>query len=76
MEEPEARERYLKRQGMVEPLFSQLKCRQGLRRFRRKDLKAVQCEFALHAMACNLGRADVLHVVDSRVIRSITVLSG
>jgi hypothetical protein len=51
MENPEARERYLKRQGMVEPVFSQLKCRQGLRRFRRKGLKAVRCEFALHAMA-------------------------
>jgi transposase len=60
MENPEARERYLKRQGMVEPVFSQLKCRQGLRRFRRKGLKAVRCEFALHAMAYNLSRAIAL----------------
>ena len=60
MEKPEVRERYLKRQGMVEPVFSQLKCRQGLRRFRRRGLKAVRCEFALHAMAYNLSRAMAL----------------
>ena len=64
MEKPEVRERYLKRQGMVEPVFSQLKGRQGLRRFRRRGLKAVQCEFALHAMAYNLSRAMVLWVWD------------
>lgn len=60
MEKSEVRERYLKRQGMVEPVFSQLKCRQGLRRFRRKGLKAVRCEFALHAMAYNLSRVIAL----------------
>ncbi|MEJ2621747.1 MAG: transposase [Candidatus Thiodiazotropha sp.] len=59
MEKPENRQFYGKRQGMVEPVFSQLKCRQGLRRFRRKGLKAVRCEFALHAMAYNLSRACV-----------------
>ncbi len=64
MATPEARERYLKRQGMVEPVFSQLKGRQGLRRFRRKGLKAVRCEFSLHAMAYNLSRAMVLWVWD------------
>ena len=64
MEQPEVRDRYLKRQGMVEPVFSQLKCRQGLRRFRRKGLKAVRCEFALHAMAYNLSRAMALWVWD------------
>jgi transposase len=64
MEKPEVRERYLKRQGMVEPVFSQLKCRQGLRRFRRKGLKAVRCEFALHAMAYNLSRAMALWAKD------------
>ena len=64
MEKPEVRERYLKRQGMVEPVFSQLKCRQGLRRFRRKGLKAVRCEFALHAMAYNLSRAMALWAWD------------
>jgi transposase len=60
MEKPENRQSYRKRQGMVEPVFSQLKCRQGLSRFRRKGLKAVRCEFALHAMAYNLSRAVAL----------------
>jgi hypothetical protein len=64
MEKPEVRQRYLKRQGMVEPVFSHLKCRQGLRRFRRKGLKAVRCEFALHAMAYNLSRAVALWAHD------------
>ena len=45
---------------MVEPVFSQLRGRQGLQRFRRNGLSAVRVEFALHAMAYNLGRAVVL----------------
>jgi hypothetical protein len=45
---------------MVEPVFSQLRGRQGLNRFRRKGLAGVKVEFALHAMAYNLGRALVL----------------
>ncbi len=60
MQQAQAQQRYLKRQGMVEPVFSQLKCRQGLRRFRRRGLQAVRCEFALHALAYNLSRAVVL----------------
>lgn len=79
MEQPEARERYLKRQGMVEPVFSQLKCRQGLRRFRRKGLKAVRCEFALHAMAYNLSRAIAVWLWDRPLIFSrllLVVMSG
>ena len=75
MEQPEVRQRYLKRQGMVEPVFSQLKCRQGLRRFRRKGLKAVRCEFALHAMAYNLSRAVALWARDIAFI-IIGLLSG
>jgi hypothetical protein len=76
MEQPEVRERYLKRQGMVEPVFSQLKCRQGLRRFRRKGLKAVRCEFALHAMAYNLSRAMALWVWDiSFIFRGLFLAS-
>ncbi|MEJ2621221.1 MAG: transposase [Candidatus Thiodiazotropha sp.] len=66
--EPENRQIYGKRQGMVEPVFSQLKCCHGLRRFRRKGLKAVRCEFALHAMAFNLRRAVALRV---RIIKLI-----
>jgi len=50
------RKRYQKRQAMVEPVFSVLKLRQGLTRFRRMGLKAVRCEFALHVMAYNMSR--------------------
>lgn len=57
MTQPEHRERYRQRQAMVEPVFSQLRGRQGLQRFRRKGLSGVKVEFALHAMAYNLGRA-------------------
>jgi transposase len=56
MKEPEIRQRYVQRQAMVEPVFSVLKLRQGLRRFKRRGLKGVQTEFALHAMAYNLSR--------------------
>jgi len=60
MSQPEARTRYLQRQAMVEPVFSHLRTRQGLNRFRRWGLSAVRVEFALHAMAHNLSRAVVL----------------
>jgi transposase len=60
MEEPDVRQRYIQRQAMVEPVFSVLRLRQGLNRFRRRGLKAVRCEFALHAMAYNLSRAVAL----------------
>lgn len=59
MKEPDVRARYKKRSAMVEPVFSQLRYVQGLTRFLRKGLKAVRVEFALHAMAYNLGRAIV-----------------
>ena len=58
--EDKHRQRYRRRQGMVEPVFSHLRGRQGLRRFRRKGLAGVQVEFALHAMAYNLSRALAL----------------
>ena len=70
MEKPEVRQRYLKRQGMVEPVFSHLKCRQGLRRFRRKGFKAVHCEFALHAITYNPSRVVALWVLDMSFIFS------
>lgn len=56
MRQPEARFAYSKRKGMVEPVFSFLKQRQGLTRFRRRGLQKVRVEFALHAAAYNLGR--------------------
>jgi transposase len=57
MTQADARQRYVQRQAMVEPVFSALRGRQGLQRFRRKGLAAVRLEFALHAMAYNLSRA-------------------
>ena len=57
MTQDQARERYAQRQAMVEPVFSTLRYAQGLQRFRRTGLAGVRVEFALHAMAYNLGRA-------------------
>ena len=56
MNQPESRERYRRRQGMVEPVFGELKHIQGLQRFRRRGLQRVRLEFSLHAMAHNLRR--------------------
>ena len=60
MQQPAAREHYVKRQGMVEPVFSHLRYQQGLNRFRRKGLAGVRVEFSLHALAYNLSRAVAL----------------
>jgi transposase len=57
MAQPEVQARYRQRQAMVEPVFSALRYTQGLQRFRRKGLAGVRLEFALHALAYNLGRA-------------------
>jgi transposase len=57
MQQPGARQKYKKRQGMVEPVFGYLRDRQHLRKFHRFGLKKVRLEFALHAIAYNLGRA-------------------
>lgn len=59
-EDETVQERYRKRAGWVEPVFSQLKGKQGLNRFRRKGLASVRLEFAIHALAYNLGRAVAL----------------
>ncbi|WP_293725555.1 transposase, partial [Thiolapillus sp.] len=58
--QPAAWEHYVKRQGMVEPVFSHLRYQQGLNRFRRKGLAGVRVEFSLHALAYNLSRAVAL----------------
>jgi transposase len=57
MSHPQARVRFAQRKAMVEPVFSVLRERQGLNRFRRRGLTGVRLEFALHIMAYNLGRA-------------------
>lgn len=56
----QGKKRYRPRAGMVEPVYSVLKDRQGLRRFRRRGLAKVCLEWALHALAYNLGRYLVL----------------
>ena len=45
---------------MVEPVFSHLRGRQRLYRFRRRGLAGVRVEFALHAMAYNVSRVLAL----------------
>ncbi len=39
------------RKAIVEPVFSSVRCQQGLNRFRRRRLQAVKREFALHVLA-------------------------
>jgi len=51
---------YRQRQAMVEPVFSVLRLKQELNCFRRRGLRGTRCEFALHVMAYNLGRALAL----------------
>lgn len=58
---PKARARYRKRVGMVEPVFSVLIHRQGLRRFHRRGVNRARLEFALHCVAYNLGLAVRLY---------------
>ena len=57
MEQPGARRKYKKRQGMVEPVFGYLRGRQQLSKFHRFGLCKVRLEFALHVVAYNLKRA-------------------
>ena len=56
MEQPKAQKRLRQRKAIVEPVFSSLKCRQGLTRFHRKGMKGVTTEFALHLLAYNMSR--------------------
>ncbi|MDO9051525.1 MAG: transposase [Methylotenera sp.] len=60
MQQPQMRGIFSQRKAMVEPVFSSLRCQQGLNRFRRRGLQAVKREFALHVMAHNLSRAVAL----------------
>lgn len=56
MEQAQAQRVYRKRQGMVEPIFGEMRHIQGLMRFRRRGVRGVQVEFALHAAAHNVRR--------------------
>jgi len=60
MKQPWAQQQYRRRKGMVEPVFGELKHRQGLQRFRRRGLQKVRLEFSLHAMTHNLKRWLIL----------------
>lgn len=60
MQQKKVRAVFTKRQAMVEPVFSHLRGQQGLHRFRRRGLRAVKREFALHVLAYNLARAVAL----------------
>jgi len=57
LEHPKAKKKCRQRKWMVEPVFSVLRDRQGLRKFHRRGLDKVKVEFALHCVAYNLGRA-------------------
>jgi transposase len=52
-----ARKKYRQRKAIVEPVFAEIKERQGLTRFRTCGLKKVKTEFSLHCIAYNLKRA-------------------
>lgn len=53
-QQPAARKRYARRSQIVEPVFAELKERQGLKRFRRRGSRGARLEFALHCLAFNL----------------------
>ncbi len=57
MAQPQARRVFAQRKAMVEPVFSHLRERHGLNRFRRRGLAGARLELRLHLMAYNLGRA-------------------
>ncbi len=60
MDQQAAKRRYRKRQGMVEPVFGELRYVQHMVRFRRRGMLAVKLEFALHCSAHNLRRYAAL----------------
>ena len=62
-EQPQARKRYARRSHTVEPVFAELKERQGLKRFHRRGVRGARLEFSLHCLAFNLKRAGLAVVV-------------
>lgn len=57
MSDKRARSAYLYRKAEVEPIFAELRERQGLKRFRRRGESKVRLEFSLHCIAYNIKRA-------------------
>ena len=65
MSDPDKAERYRQRKAMVEPVFSVLRLKQRLTRFRRCHARGARLELLLHLMAYNLSRvvaAELLRV--------------
>jgi len=62
-QQPAARERYARRSHIVEPVFAELKERQGLKRFRRRGTRGARLELSLHCLAFNLKRVVAVVVV-------------
>ena len=71
MQDPLMWQEYQKRSYMVEPVFGRIKEQQRLRRFRRKGLRTVQVEFALHAVVHNLARLLALVPALTSFLRTI-----
>jgi transposase len=67
LKQPAAKKLLKRRKVLVEPPFSELQYRQGLRRFRRKGLEKVRVEASLHCIAYNLRRAIRLEEADNHV---------
>lgn len=73
---PENRLRYRRRKVMVEPVFSELKLKQGFARFKRFGLQKVRVECALHALAHNFRRYCALTGADSALFGPHSTISG
>jgi transposase len=56
MKHRQTRARYARHKAWVEPVFSVLRLKQGLNRFRRRGRAGARLEFRLHLMAYNLSR--------------------
>jgi transposase len=54
--QPAARAVYRQRKAIVEPIFAELRERQGLRRFHRRGIHGAKLEFSLHCIALNLKK--------------------
>ena len=74
MQQPQVRGVFAQRKTMVEPVFSHLRGKQGFNRFRRKGIRAVAGEFALHALAHNLSRAVAMLAADFGLITAFMCL--
>lgn len=66
MTQPEVRERYSRRQVMVEPVFAETKYIQGEVRFLRRGLRGAALEHSLHCCAHNLRRALRVKIQSTR----------